>query len=154
MRGSGVSTFFLAPTRLVVILTLSLRSGRIHGKLDAASLPVIFFLHTLSGHKRRTSPILGQVLPLRIQRLNQCNLFGASPAFDRFLPGNCRADISVFFKIREPVTMVLRCETRLDTSLVFKNPLRKLAGYPGIKGSSPSDQNVNPALRHSCFQTS
>ena len=78
-------------------------------------------LHRFPSKQHLCSPLLGQIFPSRILRLNQRNLLRASPTLQLLLACNGLLNVVKAFVIHHPVAMILTGKPFDFTTLVLQS---------------------------------
>jgi hypothetical protein len=65
--------------------------------------------------------LLTQILPFRIHRHNELDLFDAKPSLDLLLASDGGANVPKTLKVGQPVDLVARCKLTLDTLLCVQD---------------------------------
>lgn len=98
---------------------------------------------TLTGTCNPGKPIARQIQPLRVQRLDQRNLFRAPPSLELFLTVDGVVDLVERFPIEQTLHSVFVGEALDPVELVFERSGVQLAGHTDIKRSRQATHEVN-----------
>jgi hypothetical protein len=104
------------------------------------------FLKRLSPKPHFSSPVFSQVLPARIDLLDESDFLFAPPAFQLLFPIDGRLGVIVGFVVHEAMNFVLAGKSLDGIHFVLRYAAVKIAGDTDIKGAGPADQDVDPEL--------
>ena len=74
-----------------------------------------------------------EVVPARIQRLDQGDFLGSAPLFDFFFTGNCGADAGMWLEPNELGDVVFLCEARDFLLLMLPYSAQQIICHAGIQ---------------------
>ncbi len=97
------------------------------------------------GEKSASSlfPRFTQIIPSRIHRLNQSNLFLSSPSLDFLLAFKCRTHVICRLEKNQPVNVVRLCKSINEFLLVLVEAAFQIVGHANIKPSRFTGKQVN-----------
>ncbi len=109
-------------------------------------------LHRFPSKQHLCSPLLGQIFPSRILRLNQRNLLRASPTLQLLLACNGLLNVVKAFVIHHPVAMILTGKPFDFTTLVLQSsPVDAVLCSVFIVNPSSSSATLCHPERSECF---
>ncbi len=103
-----------------------------------------YSLQALSPKPHFPAPVLSQVLPTRIELLNQGNFLFPPPAFDLLLTRDGHLNVLMAFVIDQAMALVFLGETFDGVVLVLVNTALEESGDANVKRSRSAGKNVNP----------
>ncbi len=89
-----------------------------------------------------------EVVPARIQRLDQSDFLGSPPLFDFLFTRNCGADAGMWLEPNELGDVVFLCEAGKNFCCVLADPVRQVAGHAQVEdgGFAGHEVDVEGAL--------
>jgi hypothetical protein len=107
-----------------------------------------FLLLRRRGGSAHPPSFVGEVLPTRIERLNQRDFLLTPPGFDFFLPGDSCAHVAIHFVEHEARDVVFLCEAAEDFLLVLGHASFDAARDPGIEDCQLASQDLYEVRLH------
>src|ERR1700722_8606585 len=106
---------------------------------QSAFLRASGLLHTRISRK----PILRQIIPVGIRRLNQCHFLLSAPALNFFLAPDRHTNVLETLKIHQPMNPIFRREARNAPFSMLPNSLLQTTRYSGVDDSRSARQDIN-----------
>src|SRR5258706_12315211 len=103
-------------------------------------------LHRFPSKQHLCSPLLGQIFPSRILRLNQRDLLRASPALQLLLSCDGLLNVVKAFVIHHPVAVIFTGKPFDFTTLVLQSSPVDAVGHPDVKRAGPAADDVGEIL--------
>jgi hypothetical protein len=112
--------------------------------------PMEIFHHKLSSCNRLPwkchlpTPLLSEVFPPWIVRLNQSDLLRAPPPLQLLFPSNRIEHVFKCFVIHQPVTMVLASKACKQSALMLPSPPLNIVSHADVQSPAEACNDVSP----------
>ena len=88
-----------------------------------------------------------EIIPVGICRFDKSDLPGSIPTLETLLSPNCGFDVSMRFKIDEPLDSILFGEARHRTCPMLIHSAHQIIRYSNVKRSAePARDNIDPII--------